>query len=67
MLKKDDVTQSYTGLPPHGGSGLKSSYAILEHHKEKRLPPHGGSGLKYIRHCINAALLGVSLHMEGVD
>ena len=23
MLKKDDVTQSYTGLPPHGGSGLK--------------------------------------------
>ena len=33
-------------LPPHGGSGLKSSVLSMTLNRSPRLPPHGGSGLK---------------------
>ena len=33
-------------LPPHGGSGLKSSIVFVHVYKLVCLPPHGGSGLK---------------------
>ena len=34
------------GLPPHGGSGLKSKMKFGRIRK-RGLPPHGGSGLKF--------------------
>ena len=35
-----------TGLPPHGGSGLKYLWFRQYERLRQRLPPHGGSGLK---------------------